>query len=113
MGAGASAATIPNTNALTFFARALQIGTLRGVSSVITAGNPNPTDTWVICFISSGGTSFASAIRILFTDYITTESPLSWSGEYHITGSETIVTGARSTVAITLQTIVDVDLSGV
>lgn len=110
MGAGAAKKVIPSSNALTSFTRALQVGILRGVSSVITIGNPNPTDTWVICFISSGGTSMASAIRILYTDYITTESPLSWSGQYQIVGSEVIVTSSRSTVEITLQTIADVDI---
>ena len=110
MGAGAASKIIPASNALTSFIRPLQVGILRGVSSVVTIGNPNPTDTWVICFISSGGTSMAAAILVLYSDYITTETPLSWSGQYQIVGSEVIVTSARSTVEINLQTIASVDI---
>lgn len=113
MGAGSSAADISSANALEYFFRELQVGILRGVSSVITSGSPNPSDSWVICYISEGGTSIASAILILYSDYITTETPLTWSGHYAITGAERVVTACRSTVAIRLQTIVNVDISQV
>lgn len=110
MGSGASAQIISDTNSLESFSRALQTGILRGVSSVITVGNPNPTDTWVICFISASGSSFASAIQILYADYITVENPLSWNGIYIISGAETVVTSARSITEVNLQTIVNVDI---
>lgn len=108
MGSGAAARIITAANALQSFTRGIQTGILRGVSTVITAGNPSPTDIWCIVFISASGTDLASAIRILYTDYVTVENPLSWSGEYHIVGAEVIVTSARSITEVTLQTIVDV-----
>lgn len=108
MGSGAAAQIITAANALESFTRGLQTGILRGVSSVITAGNPSPTDTWCIVFISASGTNLASAIQVLYADYITVENPLSWNGEYHIVGAEVIVTSARSITEITLQTIVNV-----
>lgn len=110
MGSGVAAAIIPASNALTSFFRDLETGILRGVSSVVTAGNPAPTDTWVTCFVSASGSDLASAILHLYSGYITTEDPLSWDGFYRIVGSERVVTSSRSIVVITLQTIVSVDI---
>lgn len=111
MASGSSVSLITASAALEYFHRELQTGILRGAGVLVQAGNPNPTDTWIILFISDSGDNLQNAVRILQTGYITIDQPTHWSGEHIIEGHERVVVGARSSIGITLKVIVSVDIT--
>lgn len=111
MASGGASGDITAAAALEYFHRELQTGLLRGTGVIVQSGNPAPTDTWVILFISDSGDNLQNSVRILQTGYITIDQPIFWSGEHRIEGHERIVVGARSSTAVTLRILASVDLT--
>ena len=110
MGAGGSQGVIPNSGVATFFSRGVQLGILRSVSVVVVAGTPGPTDCNVIVFLADGGTDFTRMSAMLLTGFVTIDTPLIWSGEIHLTGTEIVATRANSLAGVTLFTSFNIEI---